>query len=59
MSKREIVCQVLGLNPRGCSHGDRDYIEQFESMYGELTEENFRQHFDAADFTCWALEQGY
>jgi hypothetical protein len=58
-SKRQIVCEVLGLNPAECSHGDREYVVEFERIYGELTEESFREHHDDADFTNWAIERGY
>lgn len=58
-SKRQIVCEVLGLNQNECSHGDQEYVTEFESMYGELTEENFRAHFDSSDFTEWAIATGY
>lgn len=59
MNKRDIVCKILGLNPSHCSHGDREYVSEFEECFGELTEENFRHHFDDADFSNWAIEQGY
>lgn len=58
-TKREIVCAQLDLNPATCSHGDRSYVSEFESMFGELTEESFRKHYDDADFTAWAIENGY
>ena len=58
-TKRQIVCAVLGLKQNECSHGDREYVEKFESLYGDLTEGNFRANFDSADFTSWVEESGY
>ena len=59
MTKRQIVCETLGLKPEYCSHGDREYVREFETMFGELTVENFREHFVDAEFTDWATRRGY
>ena len=58
-TKRQIVCAVLQLNPGECSHGDDEYVEAFEGLYGALTEENFRSNCSSAEFTSWAIERGY
>jgi hypothetical protein len=54
--KLEIIRKQLESPFFGC---DEAYVAEFESRFGELTIENFRDHCDDVDFTAWANEQGY